>query len=182
MIIAVDHINPGFSKICQAEEEAQLDLFELAGLNDVLAHLLLPGVGKQLVLDAKLRRQKGVDKGNIVMDAADLKDFFPAQAELLIPFAPFLQIVAVVVVLAELAGVPALLDIAKKLDAELVGVKSATVGGHGPGVVVRIVNQLRWSQGLLRQDGGVPVRGPAFVDDLGLSLGREIIGLIADNR
>ena len=56
------------------------------------------------------------------MDAAHLEDFLPAQAELLVPVAPLVQIVALVVFLAELAGVPALLDVAQKLDAQLVGV------------------------------------------------------------
>src|SRR5438132_12107906 len=106
MIVAVNHVNPGLSEVCQAEQQALLDLVELPRLNDVLPHLLLPGEGEQLVLDAKLWRQKGIDKGNIVVNPSHLEDFLPSQAELLIPPAPFVQIVTVIIFLAELAGIP----------------------------------------------------------------------------
>ena len=53
------------------------------------------------------------------------KIFLPAEAELLVPVALLLQVVALVVLLAELAGVPAVLDVAEQLDAELVRVEPA---------------------------------------------------------
>ena len=57
--------------------------------------------------------------------APHLEDFLAAQAEVLVPLAALVQVVAVVILLAELAGIPAVLDVAKKLDAELVGVDPA---------------------------------------------------------
>ena len=51
--------------------------------------------------NAEFRRQERVDEGNIVVDAADLEDFLPPQAELLVPVAPLVQVVALVVLLAE---------------------------------------------------------------------------------
>src|SRR5262245_6298738 len=67
-IIAVYYINPRFAEVCQAKQQPLLDLLEFPGLNDVLAGLFLEGVGEQLVLDAELGCQEGVDKGDIVMD------------------------------------------------------------------------------------------------------------------
>ena len=65
-----------------------LDFFELARLDDVLAPLLLERVREQLPLAAEVRRQERLDKSNVVMDPADLEDFFPPQAEFLVPVAP----------------------------------------------------------------------------------------------
>src|SRR5262249_11484275 len=64
-VVAVYYINPRLAEVRQAEEEPLLDFLELAGLNDVLAGLLLEGVGEHLLPGAKLRGQEGVDEGDV---------------------------------------------------------------------------------------------------------------------
>ena len=63
--------------------------------------------------NAEFRGQESVDKGNIVVNAADLEYFLPAQTQSLVPFAFGVFIVAFVPFLAEPAGVPAVLDVAQ---------------------------------------------------------------------
>src|SRR5262249_27234751 len=84
-VVAVHHVNPRFAEVGQAEQEPLLNLSKLPRLDDVILALLVVVERKKLMLLTKLRRQEGVDKGNIVMDAANLEDFFAAQAELLVP-------------------------------------------------------------------------------------------------
>src|SRR5262249_32511506 len=117
-------------------------LLEGPGFNDILPGLVLKSVGEHLVLPAEVRRQERVDEGNIVMDAPDLKYFLPAETQLLVPGPPLLQVVALLPLLAELPGVPAVLDVAEKLDAQLVRVEPGAVGGHRAGVVVGVVDAL----------------------------------------
>src|SRR5262245_24001452 len=138
-VIAVYYIDPRFSEVSQAEQEALLDFLEIARLNVVLPDLFLPGVGEQVVLDAELGRQEGVDERDVVMYTPDLVDLLPAQAQFLIPGALLLDVVALVKLLAESAGVPAHLDVAQQLDTELVGVEAGARHGHGAGVVVGVV-------------------------------------------
>ena len=52
-----------------------------------------------------------VDESQVVVDAADLKDLLPAQAELLVPVSLGAVVVAVVIFLAKRSAVPAILDI-----------------------------------------------------------------------
>ena len=91
------------------------------------------------------------------------------------------MVVAVVPLRAELALVPAFLDVAEQFDAELVGVQPLRAHGHRAGVMVGIVDDLGVGQAVLRHDRGVPVAGPAFVHDLGLALGGEVVGFVADD-
>ena len=125
-VVAVDHVNPRLAEIGQAEQQPLLDLLELARLDHVLPRLLLVGVREHLVLR---RRTPGVRK--VSMKVISLwtrrtsKIFLPAQSELFVPVALLLQIVAFVVFLAELPRVPALLDVAQQLDAELVRIEPA---------------------------------------------------------
>ena len=95
-----------------------LDFLELARLDVVLPGLLLVGVGEQVVLHAELGGQESVDEGDVVVDPPHLEDLLPAQAELPVPVAPLLQVVALLVLLAELPGVPTVLDVPKELDAQ----------------------------------------------------------------
>jgi hypothetical protein len=57
--------------------------------------------------------------------AADLEDLLTALVQAGIPGAALLDRVALVVFLAEAALVPALLDVAEQLDADLVGIEPA---------------------------------------------------------
>src|SRR5437016_8861820 len=100
-VVSVNHVNPRLAEVRQAEQQPQLDLLEIAGVNVVYTGLLLEGIGEHFVLDTKFRGQECVDEGYIVVNAADLEDFFAAEAKLLVPVAPFLQIIALVGLLAE---------------------------------------------------------------------------------
>ncbi len=77
----------------------------------------------------------------VVVDAADLEDFLATQAELLIPAAAGGFVVAGFPFGAELAFVPAFLDVAEQFDTEFVRVEAAGVGGHRAGVVVGIIDE-----------------------------------------
>src|SRR5258708_1624006 len=118
----------------------------------------------------KLWRQERVDKGNIVMNAANLKDFLPAQAKLPVPFTTFVEVIAFIVFLAKLSRVPPVLDIPEKLDTQLVWVNASALSSHRSRMVIGIIDQLRGGQALFGHDGGVPIRCPAFVHDLRLAL------------
>src|SRR5207244_3991594 len=101
------------------------DLVKLARLDHVVFLLFVVGKRKQLVLLAKLRRQERVDKGNIVMNLADLEDFLASEAQIQVPLALFFVIVAFFPVLAKLPSIPAAFDVAQQLDAKLVWIDSA---------------------------------------------------------
>ena len=116
------------------------------------------------------------------MDPADLEDLLAAQAGVGVPVAAGAVVVAVVELLAERAAVPAVLDVAEQLDAELVRVELRRRAGQRAAVVVAIVDHLGRRQALPGHDRRVPVAGPAFVHDLGLGLRGEVIGLVANDR
>src|SRR5262249_32517316 len=79
-VVAVYYIDPRFSEVSQAEQEALLDFLEIARLDVVLAGLLGVGEREEPVADAERGGEEGVDEGDVVVDAADLKDLLPAQA------------------------------------------------------------------------------------------------------
>jgi hypothetical protein len=87
-----------------------------------LIGLLIEAEGEHLVLPAKVQREKAVDEGQIVMHAADLKDFLPPQASASVPGVAFCEVVAVVVLLAEAPAVPAVFDVAEQFQPQLVRV------------------------------------------------------------
>src|SRR6185503_12152879 len=97
--------------------------------------LFLPGEAEQFVIDTELRGEEGVDEGNIVMNAPDLEDFLSAEAELFIPLALFLHILALFPLLAETAGVPAVFDVAQEFQADLVGIEACSGHGDGAGMM-----------------------------------------------
>ena len=130
---------------------------------------------------AELLVQERVDERHVVVDPPHLEDLLPAQAELAVPALLRLEVVAVVVLLAELPLVPAVLDVAEQLDAELVRVEAARAHGQRARVVVGVVDDLGVGEGVLGHDRGVPVAGPALVHDLGHALRGEVVRLVADD-
>src|SRR5262249_45403448 len=112
---------------------------------------------------AKIRSQEGIDKGNIVMDAPNFEDFLSSQAEFLVPGSPSFQVVAMFVFEPELPRVPAMLDIAQQLDAQLVRVETCPVSRHRSGMVVGVVDALPRLEGVLGHDRAVPEAGPSLV-------------------
>src|SRR5262245_22935468 len=156
-VISVDYVDPRLPEVGQAEQEPLLDLLELAGINVVYPSLLLVGIGEHLILVTEFRRQESIDEGYIVMDSAHLEDFFSPEASLLVPVSPLLQIIALLVLLAEASRVPAVLDVAEQLDPQLVGVDAWTVHGERAAVVVGVVDHLGGAHRLGRHDLRVPV-------------------------
>ena len=142
-VVAVLDPDDRLAEVGQVEQQPLLDLLELAALDLVRVVLVVVLEAEELVPAAEVRRQERVDERQVVVDPADLEDLLPAQAELLVPLPPRLVVVAFVVFLAELPLVPALLDVAEQLDAELVRVEPAGLGGHRAGVVVGVVDELR---------------------------------------
>src|SRR5205085_309525 len=119
-----------------------------------------PRKAEELVLANELRRQELVDEGDVVVERADLEDLLFAEAQAKVPVLLRLEVVALLPLLAELAAIPALFDVTKELDAELVRVE-ATPGGreHARGVV-RVVDDLARIEDPLGHESRVPVRGP----------------------
>src|SRR5215472_10095223 len=117
-VIPIHDIYPRLAEVGQSEQQPLLDLLKLPRLDDILPRLVLEGVTEHLVFLTEFRSQVGVDKGNIVVNAANLKDFLSSQAEFFVPISLFFQIVALLPFQSELAGVPAMLDVTEQFNAE----------------------------------------------------------------
>ena len=98
-----------------------------------------------------------------------------------IPAPSCCEAIALVPLLAEAALVPALLDVAVQLDAELVRVELPLRRRHDARVVLGVVDDLGGLECFFREDLGMPVRRPALVHDLGHALRCEVVGLVADD-
>src|SRR5690348_11861010 len=179
--VAVHHLDDRLAEVGELAEELVLHLAELAVEDLPAVPLLVEAVDEQLLLDRELGSEERVDEGDVVVVLADLEDLLPAEAQVLVPGAAGLQVVTLVPLLAEPSLVPPLLDVPVQLDAELVGVERAGAGAEGAGVVVRVVDDLVRGQRLPGHDRGVPVAGPPLVHDLRLALGREVVGLLAED-
>jgi hypothetical protein len=117
LVIAVEHMDDWPAHVGQAEQKPFLNLGELAALDDVGVAVGLVAKREQLVLAAELQREELVDERQIVVDPADLKDLLAAKPSACIPAAAPFEIIALFPLLAELALVPAVFDMAEQLDA-----------------------------------------------------------------
>ena len=97
---------------------------------------------EELVLDRELRRQELVDEGDVVVERAHLEDLFAPEPEPQIPVPLRVEVVALLPLAPELPLVPALLDVAVELDAELVRVEPPAARRHDARVVVGVVDDL----------------------------------------
>ena len=119
----------------------------------------------------------------IVVNPPDFEDLFATQASARIPFSFRGQVVAIFVLAPEAAAIPAIFDIAEQLNAQLVGIQSSRRTGQCSGRVIGIADDVAAvADPVSSHDGGVPVGGPAFVHDLGLTLRGEVVGFVADDR
>src|SRR6478672_138897 len=82
------------AEIGQAEQQALLDLLELAALDLVGLVLVVVAEAEELVAAAEVGRQERVDERDVVVDPPDLEDLPPPQAELLVPAPALLVVVA----------------------------------------------------------------------------------------
>src|SRR3954463_2178421 len=175
--VAVHHLDDGLAEVGELLEELALHLLELAVEDLPAIPLLVESVDEELLLGSEVGGEELVDEGDVVVVLADLEDLLPPQAELLVPGAAGAQVVALVVFLAEASLVPAVLDMAPELDAQLVGVDGAGTGTHGAAVMVGVINNFIILQSLLRHYRTVPKTRPTFVCDFRLTLRRKIISL-----
>src|SRR3954447_11469207 len=106
-VVAVLHPDDRLAEVGQAEEQAILDLLELAALDLVRLVLVVVLEAEHLVASAEVGRQERVDEGDVGVEPADLEDLLPAQADLLVPPAAHLVVVALLVLGPELPLVPA---------------------------------------------------------------------------
>ena len=73
-----------------------------------------------LLSDHEVGRQELVDEGDVVVEGAHLEELLAAHAEAHVPAPLGVEVVALLPFAAELPLVPAVLDVAVRLDAELV--------------------------------------------------------------
>jgi len=181
-VVAIDDANDGLAAVGEAFEELLFDLGELAAFDFVDFALFVVAKLKELVFADEIEGEELVDEGEVVVDAADLEDFFAAQVGGGVPVFALEVIVARFVVEAEGAAVPAIFDIAEEFDADFVGVELGGRAGHGAAVVIAVVDDVSGGEALVDHDGGMPVAGPAFVHNFGLGLRGEVVGFVADDR
>src|SRR5207253_1081631 len=101
------------------------DAHRVAADDPQLARVGVAAVLVELVFFDELGGHELVDEVDVVVDAADLEDLLAAQAEALVTALFLAEVVGLLVLLAELALVPAVLDVAEELDADLVRVEAA---------------------------------------------------------
>src|SRR5712664_1238213 len=111
--VAVDHLDDRLPEVGELLQQLALHLLELAVEDLPAVRLLVEAVDEQLLLHREVGGEELVDEGDVVVVLAHLEDLLAAQAQLLVPRAAGAQVVALVVLLAEPALVPALLDVAR---------------------------------------------------------------------
>src|SRR3954465_6548906 len=176
--VRVDHLDDRLPEVGELLQELALYLLELAVEDTPAVRLLVEAVDEQLLLGGEVGGEELVDEGDVVVVLADLEDLFAPEPELLVPRAARAQVVALVVLLAEPALVPAVLDMPPELDAELVRVDGAGARSHRAGVVIGVVDDLAVLERASGHDRRVPIAGPSFVCDLRLPLPPEVAGLL----
>src|SRR5260370_18286255 len=140
-----------------------------------------PTKAEELVITHKIGGQKLVDEGDVAIESAHFEDLFLPKTEAQVPILLRLEIITLFPLLAELAAVPALLDVAKQLDPELIGVEAPATRSEHPRRVVRVVDDLTRVQDTLGHKARMPIRGPPLVHDLGLPLSGEVASLLPDD-
>src|SRR5882757_866945 len=117
--VAVRHHDHRLAAVGQLLEQLILHLLELAAHDLPVAAALGEPERVELLLDAELEGEELVDERDVVVQLADLEQPPVVQAGAAIPVPLLLHRVALVPLFAELPAVPAVLDIAVQLDAEL---------------------------------------------------------------
>ncbi len=130
----IAHIKAGI------KEESLLHFVELAAFNFVVAGTFVETELKQFVATAKIVGEKLIDKGEIVMNLADFKDFLAPFAGVRIPFLASYIIVARIVIFTEAAAVPAIFNIVKEFYTQLVRVETGLRARQRAGAVIGVAN------------------------------------------
>src|SRR4029079_12428166 len=167
------------AEVRQREQHLVLDLLELARVDLVVAGAIVQREREEPVPLAEVGGEELVDEGDVVVQLPDLEDLLAAQPQPLVPRPPLIEVLALVPLAPEPSLVQALLDVAQQLDADLVRVELPRRGREHAGVVVSVVDDLADLELALRNDPAVRVGVPALIEDLGLPLRREVVGLVA---
>src|SRR3569832_785993 len=102
-----------------------LHLLELAAHDLPVARALLEAERIELLVDTELEREELVEERDVVVELADLEQLLAAEPGAALPVLLEIHRVALVPLFTELALVPAVLDVAEQLDAELVRIELA---------------------------------------------------------
>ena len=112
-VVAVGHVDERPAVIGEARQQLLLDLLELPRGDVVGIIPFVVGKAEELVFVTELRREEGVDKRHVVVNAADLEDLLAAELQIFVPTPFLIVVVARFPIVAELAFVPTLFDVAK---------------------------------------------------------------------
>src|ERR1700722_17019426 len=123
LVVGVLDVDEGVAEVGQREEHLVFDLLELARVDLVVAAAIVHRKREELVPLAEVGGEVLVDEGDVVVELAPLEDLLTPEAQPLVPGPPLVEALALVPLAAEAPLVPALLDVAKQLDADLVGVE-----------------------------------------------------------
>ena len=129
-VVGVCDVDEGLAEVCQLEQQSPLHLREFPALDRVDLLSAVVGEGEQPVRAAEILGDEGVDEGHVIVEAADLEDLLSSQAEVLVPGLPRGPVLAALVFGSEAAPIPAVLDVAVQLHADLVRVQPARPGAR----------------------------------------------------
>src|SRR5438874_10071791 len=93
-------------------------------------------IGEEPPLVAELFGEERIDERDVVVHAAGLENLLAAEAEADIPLTFADVVIAFVVVLAELAFVPAVFDVFPELETQPVRIDLSRMGGNGTGMMI----------------------------------------------
>src|SRR5688500_3458866 len=119
-VVAVHHVDERLAHVGQVVEHRLLDALRVAADDAELARVGVAAVLVELVLLDELGGHEFVDEVHVVVDPPDLEDLLAAEPQPLVPALLLADVVRLLVLLAELALVPPVLDVAEQLDADLV--------------------------------------------------------------
>src|SRR5215472_10657028 len=129
-MVAVYYLDDRLAEIGELQKQLVLHLAKLAVDDFPGIPLFVVAVDEQLLVQRELRGKEGVDESHVVVVLAHLENLLAPLAQLAVPRPASSQIVALVPLLAEAAAVPAILDVAKQLEPDLVGIDRPGAGSH----------------------------------------------------
>ena len=125
-------INLGLAKICETKKEFLLNYLKIPVGNFIIVSLVIKFINKKIVFTAKLLRQKGIDKHQVVVKFSNFKNFLTAKAEIFVPTLFDLPIFAFVILFAESSLIPSVFDITKQLHTQFIGIQPAVTSHQSP--------------------------------------------------
>ena len=120
-----------------------LDVLPIAIGDLVDPPLRIELIREEAVLMAELFGEEGIDERDVVVHAARFENLFASETEADVPLAFADVIVALVVVLAEFAFIPTILDVFPELEPQPVRIDLSGMRGNRAGVVIGKVDHFR---------------------------------------